>query len=207
MVGLGSQTGCSSLHWCCKQQQALLPARRALRNRRQLVRAAAREPVDDTGGGSASAAGSAPSSFDGEQLRRLRQRMAVHAERMELYAQQQDFQAAAAERDAFRQLELRARHLELAEATAQQQAAGIQHPLGAVIRHRCVLGPQHCYIVWCAIRSRNLQSTARQGSCTHTVPRLRSQGPGQPPARTCTHPNLHHSPHPTTPLGVTITRA
>ncbi len=147
MTGLGLSTVCSSLQWRqwrCRQPPHLTPAPRPITNHLQLARAAPREPADDAGGSSASAAGSAPFSLDGEQLRRLRQRMAVHAERMELFAQQQDFQAAAVERDAHRQLELRARQLELAAATAQQQAAGIQHPLGAVVRHRYVVAVWQC---------------------------------------------------------------
>lgn len=71
-----------------------------------------------------------------QELTVLREQRQRAAHRLQHLVAQEAYAAAAEERDALQQLELRERMLELAEAAEVKQEAGVVHCLGAVIQHR-----------------------------------------------------------------------
>ncbi|KAI7842305.1 hypothetical protein COHA_003945 [Chlorella ohadii] len=83
------------------------------------------------GGGGGSCGGAEPSSSD---LQSLQARIAAHQAQLEEYVQREEFDRAAAERDALMPLQLRARQLEL--DVQRQQKGAVLHAIGTVIRHR-----------------------------------------------------------------------
>jgi len=95
-------------------------------NQRRAPLRAARQPSALSGGGAGGSCGG------GSDLQSLQARIAAHQAQLEEYVQREQFDRAAAERDALMPLQLRARQLEL-DAQRQQN---VLHAIGTVIRHR-----------------------------------------------------------------------
>lgn len=116
-------------------QRAPAPCRTVLSTgpRRTGVRGT-RQPRALGGGGGSCGGGIPPPSEHQRELQSLQDRITAHQARLQVYVQSEDFDRAAAERDALMQLQLRLRQLEL--IAAAQQNGAVLHSIGTVIRHR-----------------------------------------------------------------------
>lgn len=117
-------------------QRAPAPCRTVLNtgHRRTGVRGTRQPRALGGGGGGSCGGGIPPPSEHQRELQSLQDRITAHQARLQVYVQAEDFDRAAAERDALMQLQLRLRQLEL--IAAAQQTGAVLHAIGTVIRHR-----------------------------------------------------------------------